>query len=71
MTKEEFKEKWESDENGGGITFNQIADCAVKWGIAQKPRILPIDYVRYMVLKAADTNDYHEYALDNENCNET
>lgn len=29
MTKEEFKVRWESNENGGGITFNDIANCAI------------------------------------------
>ncbi len=27
MTKEEFKRRWESDENGGGITYEDIATC--------------------------------------------
>jgi hypothetical protein len=62
MTKEEFKARWESTDNGGGITFDDIADSAVKWGIAKTPRIMQIDKVRYMVLKAAKTNDAEEYA---------
>lgn len=28
MTKEQFKKRWESDDRGGGITFNDVADCA-------------------------------------------
>jgi len=31
MTKEQFKTKWESNVSGGGITYNDIADCAVAW----------------------------------------
>lgn len=32
MTKAEFKRRWESDPDGGGITFDDIADCAVARG---------------------------------------
>lgn len=38
MTKEEFKEKWESDENGGGITFDDVAECAIAWGVSSRPK---------------------------------
>lgn len=34
MTKQEFKVRWESDANGGGITFNDIANCAGSWGVS-------------------------------------
>jgi len=61
MTKEEFKKRWESDEHGGGITFDDIADCAVAWGIAAKPKIRPIGLIRYQVLKAANTNDCEDF----------
>lgn len=57
MTKEEFKTRWESDASGGGITFNDIADCAEAWGIISRPRSVPLYEVRYAVLKAANTND--------------
>lgn len=61
MTKTEFKAKWESDDNGGGITFDDVADAAVTWGICSKPRIKPISEVRYLVLKAANTADAEDY----------
>ena len=61
MKKNEFKTRWESDPNGGGITFDDIAECAIKWGITTRPRIMQIDYVRYMVLKAAGTNDAENF----------
>jgi hypothetical protein len=32
MTKQEFKERWESSPDGGGITFDDIAKCAKEWG---------------------------------------
>ena len=66
MEKHEFKARWESDDNGGGITFDDIAECAIKWGIARTPRIMQIDRVRYLVLKAADTNDAEEFAPEME-----
>lgn len=62
MPKQEFKELWESNEDGGGITFEDIADCAQAWMIASTPRIMKIDRIRYMVLKAAGTEDAEEYA---------
>ena len=61
MTKEEFKIRWESNEEGGGITFNEIAKCAISWGVNSKPKISPIDKVLYQVLKAANTIDCEEY----------
>ena len=32
MTPEEFKARWDSDEDGGGITYADIAACAIAWG---------------------------------------
>lgn len=61
MTKEEFKARWESDENGSGITFNDIADCAVAWYVNLSPRTSPISNVRYQVLKAAQTVDAEDF----------
>ena len=46
-TKEKFKELWEANENGSGITFNDIADCAVAWGISSRPKTRPINLIRY------------------------
>ena len=62
MTKEEFKARWESNDDGGGITFDDIADCAVAWGLFRTPRTARIDLVRYRVLVAAGTNDAEEFA---------
>jgi hypothetical protein len=61
MTKQQFKDKWESDENGGGITFNDIADCAVAWGLYSHPKTSPINEVVYNVLSFAQTGDAEEY----------
>ena len=61
MTKEEFKNKWESDDNGGGITFDDIASCAIRWGLFSEPRVKPIDLVRYKVLVAANTTDAEDF----------
>jgi len=66
MTKQEFKQRWESNDNGGGITFDDIAECAKAWGVVSTPRIMQIDRVRYMVLKAAGTYDAEEFAPEAE-----
>ena len=61
MTRDEFKKRWESNESGGGITFNDIADAAIAWGILRSPKAIPIFKVRYLVLKEAGTNDAEEW----------
>ncbi len=66
MTKDKFKSLWESNDSGGGITFDDIAECAIDWGISRTPRILPIYKVRYLVLKAANTTDAEEFNPDND-----
>lgn len=53
MTKEQFRERWNSDAQGGGITFDEIADCAKAWGVCSAPRVLPIETVTELVLEAA------------------
>jgi hypothetical protein len=53
MTKEEFRARWNQDDQGGGITFDDIADCAKAWGICSKPKIRPIEEIRDKVLEAA------------------
>jgi hypothetical protein len=65
MTKEEFKQRWESDDNGGGITFDDIVTCAKDWGLFLTPRILEIELVRYQVLRAANTNDCEQFNPEN------
>jgi hypothetical protein len=66
MTPQEFKRRWESSENGGGITFDDVAECAIAWSICAKPRILPMDSLRYKVLKAAGTDDAENFKPANE-----
>lgn len=66
MTKEEFKKRWESDDDGGGINFDDIADCAKAWGLYRTPRTAQIDVVRYRVLTAAGTVDAEEFAPEGE-----
>lgn len=61
MTRQEFKARWESDDDGGGITFNDIADCAVAWGLSSSPKAQPISTVRYRVLKASGCVDAEEF----------
>ena len=60
-TKEEFKRLWETDEYVPAPTYDDIADCAIAWGISSHPRTRPIDEITYKVLKAAQVNDAEEY----------
>lgn len=62
LSKEAFKARWESNANGGGITFNDIADCAVAWGVIRAPKAAPIAEVSHQVLKAAGCVDAKAYA---------
>lgn len=62
MTRTKFKDRWESNEDGGGITFDEIAECAKAWGLFLTPKTSRIDVVRYKVLQAAGTNDCEEFA---------
>lgn len=66
MTKEEFKARWESNEQGGGITNEDIANCAIAWGISQHPRTRSMTRITYLVLKAANTIDYKEWSDEDE-----
>lgn len=61
MTRTQFKKRWESDANGDGITFDEIAECAVAWGLFRSPKTCSMSRVRYAVLKAARTHDAEEY----------
>lgn len=61
MTKDEFKTRWESNDTGGGIKFDDIADCAERWGLFSSPRTARIDLVLYRVLVAAGTNDAEDF----------
>ncbi len=57
MTIEEFKKRWESDDEGGGITFDDIAECAKAWGISATPRTERLDVIREKVLAKAGIED--------------
>jgi len=56
MTKEEFKIRWESNENGGGITYEDIANCAKEWGLYDRPKTCDMGQVTESVLKFANTS---------------
>jgi len=61
MNKEEFKKKWESNDNGGGITYDDVAEYAIQWGISDRPRTCNMSIVRYRVLKEANVSDFEDY----------
>jgi hypothetical protein len=67
LTKEEFKKRWDSNEDGGGITFEDIADCAIDWGLCLNPKMHTIHGIMDMVLDAAgcdqgcDLNFYEKH----------
>lgn len=67
MTKEEFKIKWESSEDGGGITMEDIACCAKTWGISSSPKTRPMDLILYQVLLSANVTEAEEYNPNNFN----
>lgn len=60
-TKEDFKRLWEANDNGSGITYDDIAECAIAWGISSNPRTRPMDDITYQVLIAAGVNDAENY----------
>lgn len=66
MTKGQFRRRWESNDEGGGITHDDIARCATAWGLYSTPRVHPMSDVRYAVLKAAGVNDAEEFAPQEE-----
>lgn len=51
MTKEEFKRRWELDDNG------DCADCYVAWGLGHAPRAKPIAEVIDAVVRAAGVEE--------------
>lgn len=55
-TKEEFKKLWDSNDNGGGLTFDDVADCAKEWGLYVTPLTSDIYDVLEAVCEAADCN---------------
>ena len=64
LTKSQFKRLWESNDEGGGITNDDVADCAKEWGLYPSPRTARMEMVLYSVLNAAkviDAEDYNPY----------
>lgn len=57
MTKQEFKERWESSDDGGGITFNDVAEVAKEWNLYENPRIHKMDVVLSSVLRASGVSE--------------
>ena len=53
MTKEEFRERWDSNPDGDDITLDEVAECAKEWGLFEKPRTLPVWKVVDAVCEAA------------------
>ena len=58
MTKEEFKELWEDPKSV--VTFDQVAEVAVEWGLYKRPKLFPIDDILNAVLEAAGISEYDE-----------
>jgi hypothetical protein len=61
MTKRQFKKRWESDDDGGDICMDDVAECAVAWGISSRPKIQPMGDILYRVLCAVGVTDAEEY----------
>lgn len=57
MTKEEFAKRWDSDEEGGGITYDDIAECAISWGVSARPRTQNMKKIVERVVKASGAKD--------------
>lgn len=56
-TKEEFKRLWNSGADGGGITCDDVADCAEAWGLFRRPRCARMDDVIAAVVEAAGCDE--------------
>lgn len=57
MTKEEFAARWDSDDSGGGITFDEVADCAKSWGLFGQPKSMEIEHVLKRVVESSGAKD--------------
>lgn len=51
MTREQFAERWDKDDDGDNITMNEVADCAEAWGLFATPRVHPMHQVLEAVVK--------------------
>ena len=61
MTKQEFKARWESGEDVGGLTWQDIEYCGLCWGIYNTLTCVTSEELRYAVLVAAETTDAELY----------
>ena len=61
FTKKEFKRLWESNDSGGGITVDDVADCAKAWNLFDRPKTCAMSHVLYAVLVAANVKDLENY----------
>lgn len=62
MTREEFKALWDSSEDAGGITGEDVVDCYKDWGLEDAPYAQPGTgrfylYIVVAVTRAAETKD--------------
>ena len=57
MTPDEFRERWESDPDGGDITIRDMLKCAKAWCVADDPKVENIDQIFDAVLKVAGIID--------------
>lgn len=61
MTKEEFKRRWESNKVADYITYEDIIDCAIEWGISPSPKNEYLDILLYLILCIAQVKDAKKY----------
>ena len=58
MTREEFKKLWEDPKSV--VTFDQVAEVAVEWGLYKRPKLFPVNDILNAVLEEAGVSDYDE-----------
>ena len=61
MTKEEFNIRWEYDDLGDGLIWEDVKNCYIEWKLDSTFETKPKSYILYMVLKAANTTDAENY----------
>lgn len=61
MTKEEFRERWGGPTDPSDLTYEDVAACAVEWGVVSQPKIMRMEWVLYKVLKAAEMWNVERY----------
>lgn len=60
MKKEEFAKRWDSNEEGGGITYDDVANCAKEWGLFERPRTVNMEIVIKKVIEESGAKDKWE-----------